>query len=1107
MATRGKTALRAALTVVVLSACGGGDAGGPEQVEDILDVALREVVADHGLTGDPATPRQQVQRTPAEDPKIKLGQLLFFSHSLSGDLTVSCATCHHPDLGGSDGLSLSLGVAVMDAAAVGPDRELNPANDLDPAADGGPNMHRNSLTVFNSALFDRSMTFDGRVFVIDEEVNPGGEGQRIRTPESGSLYDRTAADGLMEVVAKFPLTNHNEMRAYLFSAESDEEYREHLTARLRGERDGGYLSAQGPANWLASFRQAFAEPDATAQEVITLVNVQRALAAFMKSMIFVESPWKRYVEGDSMAISESAKRGALLFYRSKAKDGLGCASCHSGDFFTDEKFYNVGFPQIGRGFMRPEKDDVGRWNSTRREEDKYAFRVPSLLNVEVTAPYGHAGTFDGLADAIRYHANPREAMERFDFSLSHLAQLAGKISYPYAEGHTRTTMEAVSFTSAELSLPGRDLTRQEVEDVAAFLRALTDDCVQDPACRSQWTPTPEDDPDGNLLVRDVNPPAEPDLPTGPGPGEDDPPAKPMDYPATEPLHFTAPARATFAELGDCESSPSPLADNMELPVFVARHDAQFGLYDSLGQPLHPHGFTAETWDVGNEATGGQPAMIAGGVSATYLDDDCWLDLVYAGGERSGMVFYRNRGDQSGFEAIALLDDDPGGLFTGAGSVDLDGNYRREILFGNLRQRTLPIYSSDEGGGYYRVATIPMSRHTYGMSFADTNHDGFPEVFLAHWFPGNVLTAPVFWTNDAGSALWHDDRRAGFSNDDMSQSWNFSPQFADMNDDGETDVVMASDFGTSVVMQGLGGGVFKNVTDRQIITDENGMGSALGDYDNDGDLDWFVTSVLDPDGEAESNWGVTGNRLYRNDSDGDIRLRNVTKTAGVADGNWGWGACFADFDNDGHLDIFHVNGFGNIPDEALVTREDRNATEAFRKLVAEFQGSVPRLFINQGDGTFEDQAAEWGLFPSDGRGTTCFDYDRDGDVDVALLDHSNGLQFFDNQMGHANGKRFLFVRLVGAPPNTEALGATVRVTADVGGGFGVQTQMRISMANTNFNGQNPPDLHFGMGAAEQGDITITWPEDGGVWQCEDVGTNQFLIFDQRTPEAYASCQTP
>ena len=1117
---------------LVLSGCGGGGSNGKAPVDanpaiktppnpdhgsdfgetDIgsdepnatLDDWLRNVIMENGLTGDPATPRQQRQRTPSEDPKIKLGQLLFFSHSLSGDLTSSCATCHTPDFGGSDALSLGIGVAPVDAAKVGPVRRLDSTKDLDPAADRGPNMHRNSQTIFNSALFDRSMSFDGRVFVEDENVVAGGKGQAIRTPESGNFPDSSDADGILEIFVKFPLTNHNEMRAYLFSAKSQEEYREYLAARLRGEQDEGMLSANGPENWLQRFRQGFDQPQASALEVITLINIQRALAEYIQSMIFIESPWKRYVEGNDHAISLSSKRGARLFFEPIDEGGLGCTSCHSGDFFTNEGFYNVAFPQIGRGFMRAEKDDIGRWASTRREEDRYAFRVPSLLNVEVTMPYGHAGTFDLLQDAIRYHANPRQGIQDYDFTLASLAQFQGTQSYGYALSHSQSALNASSFSIAEALLPGRALTNQEVSDLASFLHTLTDDCVKNHTCRNQWVPSLNDDPDGNLLVSGINPTAEPITPLDPPTDDNELPAQPGDYPKTVDLNFTAQARSTFAEIEYCSEYPSQSTINVG-HGFLPRNSILFGLYDLFGNPIHPHGFNAETWGL----TGGlssEPTMIAGGVSASYLNDDCWLDLAYAGGDRSGMVFYINRGGQAGFDAQPLLEDDPGGRFTGVAMADLNGDYRRELLFGNIKDKKLPIYSGNDRGSYYRVADLSISRHTYGISFADSNHDGYPEIFLAHWFLGNTLTAPVFWKNNRGTELEHYDFEGGLSDNNLSQSWNFSPQPGDFNGDGELDLLLASDFGTSVVMQGAGKGTYVNITDRSVITDENGMGSALGDYDNDGDLDWFVTSIYDPNGEAEGNWGVTGNRLYRNDSGGgDILLKDVTEQVGVADGNWGWGACFADFNNDGFLDIFHVNGFGNIPESAVIDEQGQKLKDRIRDIASEYQGSLPRLFMNQGNGTFSEQGASWGLLlTSDGRGVTCLDYDRDGDMDVALLDHSNGLQFFSNQVGYGPGNHFLSIRLVGESPNTEALGTKVSIEANVGGNYGTQTQTRVSMANTNFNGQNPPDLHFGMGEAQAGDITVTWP-DGVRWQCESMETNRFIIFDQRALHAGCSIQ--
>src|SRR5690606_12949458 len=94
--------------------------------------------------------------------------------------------------------------------------------------------------------------------------------------------------------------------------------------------------------------------------------------------------------------------------------------------------------------------------------------------------------------------------------------------------------------------------------------------------------------------------------------------------------------------------------------------------------------------------------------------------------------------------------------------------------------------------------------------------------------------------------------------------------------------------------------------------------------------------------------------------------------------------------------------------------------------------------------------------------------------------------------------FISIRLVGAAPNTDAIGARVFVTAEAGHGRGVQTQMRLAEANSNFNIQNLPDLGFGLGeAGVVSRLRVVWP-DGSEFSCENVAVNQFLVLDQRAP---------
>jgi hypothetical protein len=540
---------------------------------------------------------------------------------------------------------------------------------------------------------------------------------------------------------------------------------------------------------------------------------------------------------------------------------------------------------------------------------------------------------------------------------------------------------------------------------------------------------------------------------------------------------------TFADVLNCKQGLD--SNNLGLEQFI-RKDTELGL-------VHKHGFAVSSWLNSSTAE----VMFSGGLTAVYLDNDCWPDIVFASGDENGMVAYVNKGNQSGFINNSYLiagttTPESYKHFTGVAAADLNGNYQRELIFGNLFPGNA-IILSNTNGIYYEFDRLPVSRSTYGISFADINGNNRLDMYLSHWGFGSVDGgAPVLWFNLGDGIFSPYDDEAGIGRNDFDQRFNFTPIFADLRDIGINDLLVVSDFGTSAVLLNDGNGSFSNVTDQSQITDENGMGGALGDINNNGKVDWFVTSIFDPDGVAEGNWGVTGNRLYQNlSTKSEIIFSDITEEAGVRDGNWGWGACMVDFNNDAFLDIFHVNGAGYFPEEVQSEVPDDPS------LTIEFVGQLPRLFINNGDGSFTDRTVEWGLdVPSEGRGVICFDYDRDGDIDIALVDHSSGIQFFENQTGHGNGKRFLNIRLVGAAPNTDAIGTKVFATANVGNGFGVQRQMRMSQANSNFNSQNLPDIHFGLGSAVIADfLRIEWPDGTGLI-CRDVSVDQFLVFDQR-----------
>ncbi len=457
--------------------------GRPGTAHD-LDAALREVVAVRGLTGDPSAGRDLPG---IDDPVAQLGRKLFFTKALGGDMDTACVTCHHPLLGGGDGLPLSIGVGAHEPDLLGPGRTH---------ASGKSNVPRNAPTTFNSGLWDQVLFLDGRVESLGKTPGRNGaDGLGIRTPDSTfGAPDPQAGDNLVMAQSRFPLTSAAEMRGATFEAQQPNAVvRAHLCERL-GDFGAGHGELAHTA-WLTEFQAAF-DSDAEAEALITDANMSAAIAAYERSQLFVDTPWRAYVAGDEDAITDSAKRGALLFFRPEAQGGANCASCHSGDFFTDEQFHTLAVPQIGpgKGDGAFKDGDFGRFRESGRPEDLFAFRTPTLLNVEVTGPYGHSGAYATLEDIVRHHLGPAAAIASYD-----VAPLSPGVDVTHWEDNTQAALSKLidDRRLGRKTIPDIALRDDQVADVVSFLRALTDPCVTDPACLAAWVPGgDEGGPDG-----------------------------------------------------------------------------------------------------------------------------------------------------------------------------------------------------------------------------------------------------------------------------------------------------------------------------------------------------------------------------------------------------------------------------------------------------------------------------------------------------------------------------------------------------------------------------------------------------------------------------------
>jgi cytochrome c peroxidase len=476
-------------------ACTEAAAGG-----SFLDVALRPLLGAAGQTGNARAGRT----IPAiEQPLPQLGKLLFFSKTLSGNLDTACASCHHPGLGGADGLSLSVGTGAVAPHVMGPGRAL---------AAGGFSTARNSNTFFNSALWDSGLFHDSRVESLGKIAGANGAGSGIRTPDSPfGIADPAAGPTLPAAQARFPVVSEREMKgSTAYAGMSDANARSHIAARI-GNYGSGSAALQ-PSQWLARFRAAFASPNGTAESLITFENVALAIAEYERSATFVDNAWSRYVRGDNTAIDDQAKLGALRFFRGVAQGGGDCVRCHKGDAFTDERHTIVAFPQIGPGMGNGASgtEDFGRERVSGLAGDRYRVRTPSLLNVELTAPYGHAGSYAELNTVVRHYILPDDTVNTFLLQL----QWCSLPSFLGTEcAATRSTVSAnsnsalfqmflvqgSSFTDAMPQLDTSQFSPTIAAQIVAFLRTLTDPCLRDRACYGRWIPRPDEAPDAHQL--------------------------------------------------------------------------------------------------------------------------------------------------------------------------------------------------------------------------------------------------------------------------------------------------------------------------------------------------------------------------------------------------------------------------------------------------------------------------------------------------------------------------------------------------------------------------------------------------------------------------------
>ena len=488
---------------------------------------------------------------------------------------------------------------------------------------------------------------------------------------------------------------------------------------------------------------------------------------------------------------------------------------------------------------------------------------------------------------------------------------------------------------------------------------------------------------------------------------------------------------------------------------------------------------AHTWGYAESDMVPEPVNMGGGIAATDFDGDGDIDVYLVGGDTEANRLFRNNGNGSFTDVAPAVGLDMLHLGSGPAFGDLDGDGDLDLFVGSVDED--PVYVMRNDAGLYTDVTATSgvaitAPNSFSASFADYDGDNDLDLFVTHWGTDRLADTETLWQNNGDGTFTSASIQSNIADQIIGPTmigggeidFSFASIFSDIDADGDPDILMASDFETSKIFENQGDGTFLDISDRDVIVDRNGMGNSVGDYDNDGDMDWFVTSIF------ESTGTNFGNRLYRN-LGGNV-FEDVTDAAGVADGGWGWGACMEDLDNDGDLDIFHVNGW---------TPLDARGEAAG----SSYETDQVRYFESQGDGTFIETATDAGLTDiGQGRGVACFDYDRDGDLDLLITNNADtgSVVFYRND--YQGGNHYLSIRLNSAGLNTLGIGARIEVEA------GNLSMVREIRAGNQYVSQGPAEAHFGLGAATSAEVTVRWP-DGSVSNHPGTAADQLVTIDQ------------